>query len=193
MNSNKKNKAVIFARSNSGVAAVNQQVRALTKYADKHGINVVATLRMPHCSATDFEVRSHLAALIGVRRGQKRANMIIVTDVSRLARRGVPHAMNLIKKLADAGVAVVTPDLGVVNESLWRSFPLLMKGWAKWKKKSVVVPTDRKELAPDASKNDAVARDDEDADPRGDGPVHGRAPRPHRRDGSPKSDPEVRP
>lgn len=191
MHSNKK--AVLFARANGGIAAINDQVRALTRYAEKNQIKVVCKVMLPHCSASDYEVESHLTALLGRRRGRSKFSMVMITDLSRLSRRGVPHAMNLIRKLSAAGVSVVTPDLGVVDDRLWKSFPLMPKGWAKWgKNKSLLVQRDRKESTPDASKTVLVACDDEAAGTRGDGPVHGRTPRPHRRDGPPKSYPEER-
>lgn len=182
-------RAVLLARTNSGTAAINEQVRALTRFAADNHIHVVGKLILPHCAEADFEVEKHLTALLGRRRGRTGDdfNMIIIADLSRLSRRGVPSAMALIKRLAAAGVSVVTPDLGVINEMLWQSFPLMRKGWARWRRnRSVVTPPGKKELNPNASKTNSVPRDDEDADARGDGLVHGRAPRPHRRDGPPK-------
>lgn len=155
-------RAVLFARSNSGAAAIDEHVRALTKYAKDNGIKVVAKVTMPHCSAHEFDVQANLTALIGRGRGHNKVGMVIVTDLSRLSRRSVPHAMNLIKKLAAAGVAVVTPPLGVVDDSLWRSFPLVMKGWSQRKKKSAAVRLGKKDVNPDGSKEGSAVPDHEE-------------------------------
>ena len=165
--------AVIFARSSGGRAVIQKQVRVLTKYATQNNIKVVATVTLPHCSAHNYEAEANLTALLG--RSRNRFGMIIVTDLSRLSGRGVPHAMNLIKRFADAGVTVVTPDLGVINETLWKSFPLLMKGWAKWRKKRNVVIPNKKEEASDAQTINPVARDDKAADAHPDRLVQERA------------------
>jgi hypothetical protein len=179
--------AILVARSNGGDDAINEQMRVLTKYAADNGIRVLGKVLLGNCSAGNYSLEATLEALLGTRRGSQRCSIIVVTDLSRLSRRGVPHAMHLIKKLAEAGVAVLTPDLGIVDEKLWRSFPPMVKGWARWGKgKSRSGPRTRKGCGSHASKKNPVARDDEDADARGDGPVYGRTPRPPRRNGPSK-------
>lgn len=159
MNSNKN--AVILARTQGGEAMIKAQVHALKRYADQNGISVVATVTLPHCSANDFNVQENLTALLGRRHGCPDFKMIVVTDLTRLSRRGIPEAMNFIKKLAAAGISVVTPDLGVVNERLWASFPRRRRGWARHKNSDSIKFSLKKVREPNASNERSAARDED--------------------------------
>jgi hypothetical protein len=151
---NTDNKAVLFARSNNGATAIREQVKLLRDYAAANEIKVVGQVTLPHCSANDYEVEANLTALLGRRRGRSNFGMIIITDLSRLSRRGITHGMHLIKRLSDAGVSVVTPDLGVVTDVLWNSFPRLNRGWARTRRRNSNL--NRKEPIPRDSKDPDV-------------------------------------
>lgn len=112
---------IAVARREDGIDAFHRQVRALTRLAITHGIRVVGSITLPFCSASDYEVESHVAVLIGRRRGRDDFGMFLVTDLSRLSARGLLPATSLIRKLAIAGVAVVTPELGVIDGKLRRA------------------------------------------------------------------------
>lgn len=108
------NKAIVFARSNGGDDAISHQVACLQRYARAHGIHVIGHIVLPHCSANSETADEQLDLLIGRPRGGG-FNMVLVTDLTRLSRRGVAHATPILTRLASRGVRILTPETQELN------------------------------------------------------------------------------
>ena len=140
---------------------LERQVEGLQRFAAQHGVKVVGNVKIANEQADTATVTAALSALLARKKASNDFNLVLLTDLSRLTRRGCCHGMHLVRLFEVLGVAVATPDTGIIGSSVYKSFRFRLKrGHTRRREKS------RKDRQPH-EKKDHVESNGAPADPGG--------------------------
>ena len=164
-------RSIIVARGRDadGGDQLEQQVRELRAYARRVGIKVVDEVKVANEQANTPALMAALSALFERKKTQDDFNLILLTDLSRITRRGLCHGMHLVRLFEILGVAVATPDTAIIGTSVFNCFHFRSKRW--------------RVRRPERSGKDRQPREEKDQVERNDAPPDARRGVEHGADG----------